>query len=638
MGEERVRISVQVSRSLQIRLQPHRVEAQLGVPVQFNCSVFGYPLPTIQWLRDGRPLIATSNAYHSLDSTLDVISGLATPLLPGVRVLQGEQTATETANGGLSTTSMLWSVLRINKVTRAHVGSYQCVAVNELDNAQASVELRLGDAPPTIAIGLNDQMVVSGESISMKCVATGSPLPQITWTLDGRPLPTLISRFRVGDFVSQAQHEQVISYVNVSHAQSIDTGEYRCLATNELGQASSIGRLSVPGEPALRTYQPVNISLIEGRRHTLHCPLVGYPVASVIWTFNGRRLPLNHRHRLAPTTLDSQRNLHSIGTLQIEHVQKSQDEGEYVCRVSLVTAQNSPVDATLSNATQSETQNALEGRLSVHVQVPPEIDAQPLPPRIYTELALRVKLVCSVVRGDPPVRLTWLKNGRSLSSDAVMPTNEYSITNEDDYSLLTIRRVSSSHAGNYTCVAGNYVQQTGRSTQLIVNAPPQWRHEPPATVSAPLGARLVVDCAADGWPTPIGGWKRAPSPSAASTIPTGTSDTYSMNQLSWLRHPYSTSETDLLLSDTPDQLVNSLPDVVNQRGQMHFRELLSGYRHQVQANGSLIIQELEQTDAGYFMCQLTNGVGAGLSKVMILKVNSTYTLSIFSLFLKQHTN
>jgi Down syndrome cell adhesion protein len=650
LGEERVRLSVQVSRLLQIRLQPNRVEAQLGQPVQFNCSVFGHPLASVQWLRDGRPLsgVSSSNAnlYTAADTTFEDSASLTgSSSLTGVRVLQGTGDALD-ASGRVQPTSLAWSVLRITKVTRGHVGSYQCVAVNELDNAQASVELKLGDAPPSISTGLSDRLLQAGELITMKCVASGSPLPQITWTLDGRPLPTHVTRFRVGDFVSQVQHEQVMSYVNITHVQSIDSGEYRCTATNELGQLSSTARLSVPGEPTLRQYQPLNVSLVEGRRHVLHCPLIAYPATSVVWLFNGRRLPLNHRHRLSATSLDAHRNLHSVGTLTIEHVQKSQDEGEYVCHVSQVVGSGSSDTGSATfdtfnsepETSKSNTSNAiersnsmltrlasnidvksspsLEGRLNVMVQVPPEIDAQPLPPRIYTQLALRVKLVCSVVRGDPPVRLTWLKNGRPLSSADRDSSADYSVANEDDYSLLTIRRVQSAHAGNYTCVAANHVQQTGRSTQLIVNAPPTWRHEPPATIAAPLASRLVVDCAADGWPSPVGGWKR--SPTAAQS--TGSqSDAYSTHQLSWLRHPYSNGELDVL-SDTPES--PGLTDLSEQRGQMHFRELLSGYRHQVQANGSLIIQELDQSDAGYFMCQLSNGVGAGLSKVMLLKVNS----------------
>ena len=56
-------------------------------------------------------------------------------------------------------------------------------------------------------------------------------------------------------------------------------------------------------------------------------------------------------------------------------------------------------------------------------------------------------------------------------------------------------------------------------------------------------------------------------------------------------------------------------------GNLEFRDILSGYRHQVYGNGSLIIQEVDKSDESYFMCQISNGVGAGLSRVMFLKVN-----------------
>lgn len=59
-------------------------------------------------------------------------------------------------------------------------------------------------------------------------------------------------------------------------------------------------------------------------------------------------------------------------------------------------------------------------------------------------------------------------------------------------------------------------------------------------------------------------------------------------------------------------------------GNLEFRDILSGYRHQVYGNGSLIIQEVDKSDEGYFMCQISNGVGAGLSRVMYLKVNGKF--------------
>lgn len=62
---------------------------------------------------------------------------------------------------------------------------YQCVIGNEWDEAQATAELDMGDAGPELAYWFSEQTLQPGPTVSLKCVATGNPPPQFTWTLDG---------------------------------------------------------------------------------------------------------------------------------------------------------------------------------------------------------------------------------------------------------------------------------------------------------------------------------------------------------------------------------------------------------------------------------------------------------------------
>lgn len=56
-----------------------------------------------------------------------------------------------------------------------------------------------------------------GSGLSLKCVASGNPLPQVTWTLDGYPVPD-DSRYRIGDYVTS--NGLVVSYVNITEIKS----------------------------------------------------------------------------------------------------------------------------------------------------------------------------------------------------------------------------------------------------------------------------------------------------------------------------------------------------------------------------------------------------------------------------------
>ena len=71
----------------------------------------------------------------------------------------------------------------------------------------------------------SDKVLDLGVRMSLKCEATGSPLPQITWTLDGSSL-TEHSRLRVGDYVTNQGH--VNSFVNLTSVRIEDGGIYSC--------------------------------------------------------------------------------------------------------------------------------------------------------------------------------------------------------------------------------------------------------------------------------------------------------------------------------------------------------------------------------------------------------------------------
>jgi len=88
-------------------------------------------------------------------------------------------------------------------------------------------------------------------------------------------------------------------------------------------------------------------------------------------------------------------------------------------------------------------------RLIFPLAVPPSIE-----PFAFQEgLAegMRTRTVCGVSRGDPPLKLIWLKDGDPLPD--LLGAN---VTMLDQYSsLLSIPSLSATHSGEYTCVAKN---------------------------------------------------------------------------------------------------------------------------------------------------------------------------------------
>lgn len=225
MGEERVHTSLLVTKPLRIQLSISKPEAEVGKHIQFNCSISGSPINHVYWFKDGQPLLVNEaigeqafpfSQFKSL--TLKQDTAISFRSVDESNIKKDDYTSANNANHN--------SILSIHKVARKDAGQYQCVAANDFENVQASIELRLGDMAPLILNAFASQTLNENEALSLRCVATGSPLPQIQWLLDSEKVPLTLTRFRLNDFVSQNNHDQVISYLNISQLQSVDSGAY----------------------------------------------------------------------------------------------------------------------------------------------------------------------------------------------------------------------------------------------------------------------------------------------------------------------------------------------------------------------------------------------------------------------------
>ncbi|OTF83641.1 hypothetical protein BLA29_011525, partial [Euroglyphus maynei] len=164
------------------------------------------------------------------------------------------------------------------------------------------------------------------------------------------------------------------------------------------------------------------------------------------------------------------------------------------------------------------------------VRVAPLIDSQLISATTIANQGMKVKLMCSVLEGDPPLRIKWFRNDDNSKGQISNPVITFrnddnskgqisnpvitnhamgiSVQEEEDYSLLTFRSVSIRHVGNWTCRAWNDVQSVNRTTYLIVNVAPSWLIEPKNTQIV-LGNSIIIDCNAQGNPKPRVLWKKS---------------------------------------------------------------------------------------------------------------------------------
>ncbi|XP_069693341.1 cell adhesion molecule Dscam2-like isoform X2 [Periplaneta americana] len=279
-----------------------------------------------------------------------------------------------------------------------------------------------------------------------------------------------------------------------------------------------------------------NISAVAGEPLYVACPVAGYPIDSIVWYKDGRRLPLNRRQHIFPN-----------GTLMLENVQSDPDRGEYRCTAS-------------NKQGRSATQT-----LPLNVIVPPRIS--PFTFQMDLHLGNRAGVQCLVTNGDLPLTIEWQKNGGPLDADvSVRQLGEFT-------SSLSIESLKPHHAGNYTCLATNAAAQAAHSSRLLVNVPPRWVSEP-RDRNVTRDDSAVFHCQAEGFPTPTLTWRKV------------------IGNLGPGRQP----------SEYQDLSIHS-------RGVQIF------------PNGTLLIYPAMREHQGQYLCEATNGVGAGLSAVVTLVVH-----------------
>ncbi|XP_055925124.1 cell adhesion molecule Dscam2-like isoform X2 [Argiope bruennichi] len=488
IGERRIESALIVSAPLLVHLRPPYQALNIGQEATFNCNVTGYPVHTVTWKKDQRQIPPSSR----------------------VRLLSRD-------------------VLHISSVRREDRGMYQCFVFNDQEGAQGTGELKISDVAPTFISVFSEHTVHPGDSISLKCISTGNPIPSVTWYLDDSILgqnPRIIA----GDYASDIGH--VTSFLNITDILVEDSGEYQCHVTNDVGSVYHSNRLNVYGPPFIRRMK--NITAISGEDLVLRCPYGGHPVKGIRWLKGVAYLPLNHRQKIS----------HG-GSLTIQSVERKGDEGEYSC---------------MARDDKGETATA---STHVSVVVSPVIDPHFFRDSVVTDEGLRAKFMCLVVKGDPPLRFHWLKNGLPFIAHG-----DTTVQTFDDSSILTFKKVSSSDRGHYTCVASNMASSTNMTTQLVVNVPPQWTVEP-QNISVVLGNTVWMDCAAVGFPAP---------------------------NILWKKMIYTESTAG------------------------DFTYVHSGPRAHRYNNGTLVLSDVEENDSGSYLCQASNGIGSGLSKIIGLKV------------------
>eukprot|EP00076_Gallus_gallus_P024039 XP_015146078.1 hemicentin-1 isoform X10 [Gallus gallus] len=514
-AQKRFVLSVQVPPSIVGSEMPREVGVLLGEGIQLVCNATGVPMPVVQWLKDGKTVASdnlerirvapdgsTLNIFRALTSDTgkytcvatnpageeDQIFNLSVYVPPTITNNKSEPEdlaalLESSINIGCAATGMPspqinWlknglplsvssrirllsagQILRLVRVQISDAGVYTCVASSRagVDNKHYNLQIFV---PPSLdnARGTEEVTVAKGSSASLKCFTDGAPPPAMSWFKNGHPLS-------LGAHQNLNNQGMVLHFVE---AEIGDVGKYTCVAANKAGDVSKHFSLKVLEPPQINgSGQPEELSVIVNNPLELLCISTGIPIPKISWMKDGRPLLQND-------------NIHVIREgLRITSAQVK-DAGRYTC-------------LAFSPAGDDDKEYL------VRVHVPPNIAGTSGVQDLTVLQNRQIILECKSDAVPPPI-ISWLKNGELLEG-----TPRIRILSNGRY--MQINNADLGDTANYTCVASNIAGKMTREFMLAVHVAPTIRSSPQTTV-VHLNSSVVLECTAEGVPTPRIAWRK----------------------------------------------------------------------------------------------------------------------------------
>nr|XP_056717941.1 matrix-remodeling-associated protein 5 [Euleptes europaea] len=351
--------------------------------------------------------------------------------------------------------------LYFNEVGLREEGDYTCYAENQIGKDEMKVRVKVVAEPASIRNKTFTTINVPyGDVVSVGCEAKGEPAPKVTWlSPSNRPIPLLSDKYQVyrdGTLLIQK-------------AQRSDSGNYTCIARNSAGEDRKIVLIHINVQPPRINGYPSTITSVretamKDSRKLIDCKAEGIPSPRVMWAFpEGVILPAPY--------YGNRITVHRNGTLDIRGVRQT-DSVQLVC-----IGRNEGGEARL----------IVQLQVMDHVENPTFRD--PITEKITATAGHSINLNCSV-HGNPQPSTAWiLPNGTELQR----ATHLHRFYHKRD-GILHISALSGTDAGTYHCMARNPGGSAERVVFLRVGLKPEISNPYNNLVSIINGETLQLHC------------------------------------------------------------------------------------------------------------------------------------------------
>ncbi|XP_050466543.1 neurotrimin-like isoform X3 [Cataglyphis hispanica] len=237
--------------------------------------------------------------------------------------------------------------LHIREVRESDRGWYMC-QINT-DPMKSQIGYLEVVVPPDILDydTSTDMVVMEGRNVTLRCAATGSPAPNITWRReDGQQI-----QLGNGEEVSSVDG----SSFNITKVNRLHMGSYLCIASNGVPPSVSKRIMLTVHFPPMIWVQNQLVGVREGQKLTLECFSEAFPKSINYWTRDQDKI-VAQGGKYEPVLKDNAYKVHMI--LTINSVSPT-DYGSYKCvsRNSLGDTDGSIKVYPISNSTSNDTKH-----------------------------------------------------------------------------------------------------------------------------------------------------------------------------------------------------------------------------------------------------------------------------------------
>ncbi|XP_076163350.1 limbic system-associated membrane protein [Ptiloglossa arizonensis] len=244
--------------------------------------------------------------------------------------------------------------LHIREVRESDRGWYMCQINTDPMKSQTGY-LEVVVPPDILDYQTSTDMVVpEGSNVTLRCAATGSPEPNITWRREN------------GQLILLGNGEKVINVegpnFNITKVNRLHMGSYLCIASNRVPPSVSKRIMLIVHFPPMIWVQNQLVGAREGDQLTLECHSEAYPKSINYWTRDKDEI-VPQGGKYDPVLLDNAYKVHM--KLTISSVSSS-DFGSYKCvsRNTLGDTDGSiKVYAITENSTSSNSNTKHRGKL-----------------------------------------------------------------------------------------------------------------------------------------------------------------------------------------------------------------------------------------------------------------------------------